>query len=112
MGDKDIMQVGYRIRELRKEVGMSISKLAALVGISQPYLSQIERDEKQCPIDVLQKICSVLGITMAEFFAFSSKPVPIPPHLRPLLDEARALTPEQAELLARFLATLRDKSKQ
>lgn len=103
------MQVGYRIRELRKEVGMSISQLATLVGISQPYLSQIERNERPCPIDVLQKICSVLGISMAEFFTASDKPVPIPPHLQLLLDEARALTPEQAEVLARFLATLKHK---
>lgn len=103
------MQIGSRIRELRKKAGLSISQLAALVGISQPYLSQIEREERQCPIDVLQRICSVLGISMAEFFTVTNNPIPIPPHLRLLLDEARALTPEQTEILARFLASLKRK---
>jgi len=103
------VEIGPRIRKLRREARLSMEKLAGLVGISQPYLSQIERGDRQCPLDVLDRICETLGLTLREFFSQGNEPIPLPAHLRPLLERAKDLTPEQVDLLTRFLATMKRK---
>ncbi|MBM0235886.1 helix-turn-helix transcriptional regulator [Micromonospora sp. ATA32] len=37
---------GHRIRELRKQSGLSVTALAARIGITPQYLSQIERGHR------------------------------------------------------------------
>ncbi len=60
--------VGGRIRELRKAQGRTLSDVAAAVGISVSYLSQIERDVSRLPIGVLKQIADTLGVHMNWFF--------------------------------------------
>jgi len=60
--------IGARIRELRKAHGRTLSDVAASVGISVSYLSQIERDVSRLPIAVLKKIADALGVHMNWFF--------------------------------------------
>ena len=60
--------VGGRIRELRKAQGRTLSDVAAAVGISVSYLSQIERDVSRLPIGVLKQISDTLGVHMNWFF--------------------------------------------
>jgi XRE family transcriptional regulator of biofilm formation len=56
--------IGKRIQELRIEKGLSLSELADKAGIAKSYLSSIERDIQGNPsIQVLEKVCSVLGIS-------------------------------------------------
>jgi len=43
------MGLGQTIRHYREEAGLSQSRLAAVAGISQGYLSQIENEEVQNP---------------------------------------------------------------
>ena len=56
--------IGARIRELRKAHGRTLSDVAASVGISVSYLSQIERDVSRLPIAVLKRIADALGVHM------------------------------------------------
>jgi len=60
--------IGGRIRELRKAHGRTLSDVAAEVGISVSYLSQIERDVSRLPIGVLKRIADALGVHMNWFF--------------------------------------------
>ena len=50
-----------RIRLLRKSQRMSQTQLAERVGITQEYLSELERALKKPSIPVLEKLCDALG---------------------------------------------------
>ncbi|MCT2534459.1 helix-turn-helix domain-containing protein [Aquibacillus koreensis] len=57
--------IGERIRLLRREKGLSITKLASLAGISKSYLSYIERNIQKNPsLQVLSKIAITLDTTI------------------------------------------------
>ena len=53
---------GELIRNERKLRGISISKLAELSGVSQPYISQIESDKRKPSYEIIRKIIGVLNI--------------------------------------------------
>lgn len=52
---------GRRIREERRRRGLSIEEFAEGLGISGPFLGQIERDERRASLTVFEKIILVLG---------------------------------------------------
>ena len=54
--------VGSFIREQRERSALSIRKLADLTGISNPYLSQIERGVRRPSADILRSIGEALSI--------------------------------------------------
>ncbi|WP_053366871.1 helix-turn-helix domain-containing protein [Bacillus sp. FJAT-27245] len=55
--------LGLRIRELRKERGLSLCSLAKQANVSKSYLSQIERGMHQNPsLLVLNKVANTLKI--------------------------------------------------
>jgi transcriptional regulator with XRE-family HTH domain len=92
------MDISLRIKQLRKAAGLNVSQLAEAAGLSQSYLSEIEHGKKKPTVDTILKLCSALNLSLADLF--SDQPAtPVPPHLRPLVEAARDLTPEQVELL-------------
>jgi XRE family transcriptional regulator, master regulator for biofilm formation len=65
--------IGKRIQRLRQQMGLSISELADRAGIAKSYLSTIERDIQGNPsIHVLEKLCSVLHVSLPEILQDSS----------------------------------------
>ena len=58
--------MNYReiIKKKRIEKGFSQNKLAKLVGITQPFMNEIESGRKSPSVEVLIKICEELDITM------------------------------------------------
>ncbi|MEW5952136.1 MAG: helix-turn-helix transcriptional regulator [Bacillota bacterium] len=55
------MSIGRKIRKLRQEQDLTLKELAARVGISLSYLSDIERNRSNPSVDTLQSIASALG---------------------------------------------------
>ncbi|RYG74376.1 helix-turn-helix domain-containing protein [Lentibacillus lipolyticus] len=56
--------IGEKIKQLRKEQGLSISELAGRAGVAKSYLSSIERSIQKNPsIQFIEKISSVLGVS-------------------------------------------------
>ena len=53
-----------RIKELRKEKGLTQKKLAELAGISQPYLNDLENGNRMGKPETLQRIADPLGVTV------------------------------------------------
>jgi predicted XRE-type DNA-binding protein len=54
--------LGFRLAQLREEIGMSQAQLAENMGISQPRVSQIERgDVSQIEVDTLSRYIMALG---------------------------------------------------
>ena len=50
------------IKERRTAMGLTQARLAKLVGVSQPHITDIENGKSKASIDVLFRICDVLGI--------------------------------------------------
>lgn len=60
----ELWETDSRIRTFRKYRGMTISALARAAGISQPYLSEIEKGRKTGSVDVLKRIATALRVDL------------------------------------------------
>ena len=58
-----VREVGKFIREQRRSGGLSLRKLAAMAGVSNPYLSQIERGLRRPSAEILNGIAKALRIS-------------------------------------------------
>lgn len=58
-----VRDLGSFIREQRKSAQLSLRNLAALAGVSNPYLSQIERGLRKPSAEILQGIAKALRIS-------------------------------------------------
>ena len=56
-------ELGAFIREQRRSARLSLRKLSDLAGISNPYLSQIERGLRKPSAEILQAIAKALRIS-------------------------------------------------
>ncbi len=67
---------GDRLRALRKARHRTLRTVAEAAGISEGYLSQIERGQANPSIATLQQIASALGLKVADLFGgdFASGP--------------------------------------
>ncbi|WP_425060203.1 hypothetical protein SCACP_08720 [Sporomusa carbonis] len=63
------MDVGSRIRKLRKSKGLSTHQLADITNISQPVISRLETNSRTADIDSLERIVTALGVSLSDFFA-------------------------------------------
>jgi transcriptional regulator with XRE-family HTH domain len=61
-------EVGIKIRNLRKEKGLSQEALANLSDLDRTYIPSIERGERNISIEVIYKLCNALNITISDLF--------------------------------------------
>lgn len=54
------IRIGQRLKEIRKERGMTATELAELCGLSQTTISKVENGRWSASVDILSKICEVL----------------------------------------------------
>lgn len=67
----DLMKIiGDRLRNIRKEKGLSQEAVADLSGLHFTYVGKLERAEKSATIDSLEKLTTALGVSLAELFRF------------------------------------------
>ena len=59
----DVRHLGEYIREQRAASDISLRQLAKLAGVSNPYLSQIERGLRKPSAEILQQIAKALRIS-------------------------------------------------
>lgn len=62
--------VGARVRELRKEKGMSQEELAHAANLHPTYIGKLERGERNMSIESLEKATQALGITLEQLFRY------------------------------------------
>jgi transcriptional regulator with XRE-family HTH domain len=60
--------IGDFIREQREQAHVSVRQLARLAGVSNPYLSQIERGLRKPSADILQQIAKGLRISAEQLY--------------------------------------------
>ncbi len=63
MRNVTVNSIGDYIREQREQAKISMRQLAATAGVSNPYLSQIERGLRKPSADILQQIAKGLRIS-------------------------------------------------
>ena len=59
---------GKRVRELRKNKGLSQEAFADAVGLHRTYIGSIERGEQNVSIDNIAKIAKALEVKTSELF--------------------------------------------
>jgi len=63
LGPKGVAQLGAYIREQRENAQYSLRQLAQAAGVSNPYLSQIERGLRKPSAEILQQLAKALKIS-------------------------------------------------
>jgi transcriptional regulator with XRE-family HTH domain len=63
MANQTVKSIGDYIREQREQAKISMRQLAQQAGVSNPYLSQIERGLRKPSADILQQIAKGLRIS-------------------------------------------------
>src|SRR3954469_12770013 len=66
--DKRLADVGDLIKSQREVARMSVRRLAELAGVSNPYLSQLQRRLRQPSADILQQIAKALQISAESLY--------------------------------------------
>ena len=104
-------EVGQRLRELRKQKGLSIKALAEQTELSSSFISQVERGVSSVSFASLHSFCRALGVSLAEFFGESdpTHAVELPASPEQSLVHSRELeasiTLSDAAINYRFLST-------
>lgn len=80
IGDTSPAQVGPRIREFRRQRGLTLRSLAASSGLSIGFLSQVERGISSIGLTALASVANALGRSVAEFFGDTPAAAPMPGH--------------------------------
>jgi transcriptional regulator with XRE-family HTH domain len=99
------MNIGTRITELREAKGLSTNALSKKAGVAQSHLREIENGNKKPGIEVLDKLCQGLGITLSDFFAVDDAD-DISLEMRRLVRAAKKLRPDQIELITKFIESI------
>jgi transcriptional regulator with XRE-family HTH domain len=108
-----VRDLGRFIREQRSQVGMSLRKLAAAAGVSNPYLSQIERGLRRPSAEILNQIAKALRISAETLYVKAG-----------ILDERkgtedvvaaimtdRSITERQRQVLAQIYTSFREETE-
>ncbi len=59
---------GLRVQSLRRRVGLTQEQLAEAIGKSLDTVSNVERGVSSTRIETMDKIATVLGVSLAELF--------------------------------------------
>ena len=70
------VEVGERLRELRLFRRATLRTIAERAGVSESFLSQVERGRSSASIATLRRIAGALGVTMADLFDPDGHPSP------------------------------------
>ncbi len=64
----DLVSLGDYLREQRESHKLSLRQLSDLVGVSNPYLSQIERGLKKPSAEILQQLAKGLQVSAESLY--------------------------------------------
>ncbi|WP_343560467.1 XRE family transcriptional regulator [Sphingobacterium sp.] len=68
MEDNTLFKISYKIKEIRKEKGITIQEVADKAGVSKGLISQIENNRTIPSLLVLINIINALDVDLNEFF--------------------------------------------
>lgn len=69
ISNRDVLiRFGERVRELRKERGLSQEALSFKADLHRTYIGMIERAEKNITLINIEKIADALGVSIKDLF--------------------------------------------
>ena len=101
--------LGSFIREQRGSARLSLRRLSELAGISNPYLSQIERGLRRPSAEILQQIAKALRISAETLYVQAGilePPSGVPDLTRAILAD-QSISEEQKQALVRIYLSFR-----
>jgi transcriptional regulator with XRE-family HTH domain len=110
---KGINELGSFIREQRSSARLSLRRLSELAGISNPYLSQIERGLRRPSAEILQQIAKALRISAETLYVQAGileKPTGDTDLSRHIFEDHH-LTEEQRQALMRIYLSFRHENE-
>ncbi len=63
---------GEKIRDLRRERGLSSTVLAELIGVTPAYISQIERNWAEPSLSIFRKLAKTLNVELLSLLEFEA----------------------------------------
>ena len=97
------MDIGKRIAEIRHSKNKRATELAAQIGISKVFLSYLEHGTRKPTLEMLENICTGLGVTLAEFFRPEEKTWQIGPDLQRLVGLLYKLDKNQLDAVTNMI---------
>jgi transcriptional regulator with XRE-family HTH domain len=109
MSPVNVSAIGAYIREQREQAKISLRQLAQSAGISNPYLSQIERGMRRPSADILQQIAKGLRISAEALYVQAGFLEDRPPGsvVREAVVTDRELTERQKQMLIEIYDSFR-----
>jgi len=95
-------ELGEFIRQQREVANVSVRRLAELAGVSNPYLSQIERGLRRPSAEILQQLAKALKISAETLYVRAgllSQEDATAPSVREAIGRDPALSAEQKQAL-------------
>jgi transcriptional regulator with XRE-family HTH domain len=62
--------IGERLRNIRREKGLSQEELGHLSSLHSTYIGQLERGEKNATLESIEKVVGALEVTFEELFRY------------------------------------------
>ncbi len=69
-----MVKIGKKLKKLREQLGMSQQKLARLLGLSRPTISQIEHGERRICAEELVKLSEIFGFSVDSLLNIEEQP--------------------------------------
>lgn len=85
---------------------MKLLNLANSTGLSQPFLSELERGVKVASLSTIEKICVAFNITLSQFFDDGTSPQILTNSELELIQNSKNLTEEQFDKLNEFVKSI------
>src|SRR5438874_11836090 len=70
------VDVGERLRDIRRLRRATLRTIAERAGVSESFLSQVERGRASASVASLRRIAGALGVSVADLFDSSGPPRP------------------------------------
>jgi transcriptional regulator with XRE-family HTH domain len=103
--------IGERIRQKRKEKGLSQEKLGYESELHCTHIGSIERGQKNWSIDTLIKVAKGLNVEVADLFTFVMPIADAKKMKKSLVEEINASSPEAIKILSDLLKSLKSLHK-
>lgn len=99
--EDDDNAVGSFIREQRERANLSLRRLAERAGVSNPYLSQIERGIRNPSAEILKRLSRALEISAETLYSRAGliEEGPTAPSVVEAIEADRNLTPRQKNVV-------------
>lgn len=111
---EEASHIGEFIRQQRERSKMSLRRLADKAGISNPYLSQIERGLRKPSAEILKSLARGLSIQAESLYVQAGllDDSSVPPSVREAVEADEQLLPRQKQVLLDLYRNMVETSEQ